>query len=61
MGRHTVRIISRQCSQKRRYPNEGNATGAINKIRRERKKRLSAYYCIYCAGWHLTSKEVVNG
>lgn len=48
----------RECESKRRY---GSEAGAVRSARNQtgwtaESFRLRAYYCIWCRGWHLTSK-----
>ena len=48
--------VFRQCKSKKRYRDEKQAR-AVMKRRSREVGYLDYYYCVYCNGWHLTSKE----
>lgn len=47
----------RSCGKKKRYRDEKAAREMIRKIHGKRDTYLDYYYCTYCNGYHLTSKE----
>lgn len=49
--------IWRQCGSKRRYRDEHTANKFRKLFEKERGKKLDYYWCEYCRGYHLTSKE----
>lgn len=49
--------VWRQCGKKNRYSNESKAYHYKKKYERERGIKLDIYWCTYCNGYHLTSKE----
>ena len=49
--------IWRQCGSKRRYRDEHTANHFRKLFEKERGKKLDYYWCEYCKGYHLTSKE----
>ena len=49
--------IWRQCGSKKRYRDEHAANKYRKIFERERGKKLDYYWCEYCKGFHLTSKE----
>ena len=51
--------IWRQCTGKRRYRDEHTVNYYRRVCERERGKKLDYYWCKYCNGFHLTSKEFV--
>lgn len=50
----------RSCLSKKRYSSEGLADNVAKKVYKERQVELRSYYCMSCAGFHLTSKEKRN-
>lgn len=46
-----------QFRSKNRYRDEHVANTFRRKYEIERAKKLDYYYCVYCHGYHLTSKE----
>lgn len=51
--------LGSSCLKKRRYQTEQKAQEIINKIHNEgRKTKLRVYFCKFCLGYHLTSKEL---
>ena len=44
------------CRRKRRFPNQREADDAAYRARLEGRE-LRTYECIWCRGWHLTSRR----
>lgn len=49
--------IWNQCTRKKRYRDEHTANHYRKAFERLRGKKLDYYWCVYCHGYHLTSKE----
>ena len=49
--------IWRQCGRKKRYKNEHDANYFRKLFEKEREKKLDYYWCEFCNGYHLTSRE----
>lgn len=49
------RDIERSCTSKDAYPSEEHARA--HAIMNGMAERLSAYRCVYCEFWHLTSQK----
>ena len=47
----------RQCGRKKRYRDEHTANHFRKMFEQERGKKLDYYWCRYCNGFHLTSRE----
>lgn len=52
--------VWRECGSKVRYRDAGEAGKAAKKCMRARGGELDFYWCTYCNGYHLTSKEMVK-
>lgn len=59
MSKHQVDKSSlyRQCKSKKRYKDEHQVGQMMKKRQRVTDAKLDYYYCVYCKGFHLTSKE----
>ena len=49
--------IWRQCTSKKRYGDEHKSNHYRKMFERQRGKKLDYYWCVYCKGYHLTSRE----
>ena len=53
--------IWRQCGRKKRYRDEHTVNHFRKIFERERGRPLDYYWCEYCKGFHLTSKQSYLG
>lgn len=55
------RKIQRECKSKHRYPNRSEAENSVKQYNAASAPHggtiLRAYECIWCRGWHRTSKD----
>jgi hypothetical protein len=45
-----------ECGKKQRYPSEAEARATADHQARTTGRELSVYECLWCRGWHLSSR-----
>lgn len=46
----------RECERKQRYPSEAEARATAAHQARASGRELNVYECVWCRGWHLSSR-----
>ncbi len=49
-------IVYKTCKRKGRYTNDNEARKAAKRMEMRYGRKLRAYYCEFCDGWHLTKQ-----